>query len=57
MKTTIAILTLIMATLGVRAATTINTVNRMAYTANLGWLDAHSNTATGAVIGEYDCSG
>jgi hypothetical protein len=44
----------------VRAATTIDSVNRYAYGANLGWLDwsgGTGETANGAVIGEYVCSG
>ena len=42
----------------VRAATTIDPVNRYAYGANLGWMDWCAATPTnGAVIGEYVCSG
>jgi hypothetical protein len=39
------------------AATTINPVNKYAYGANLGWLNAYADGANGAVIGEYVCSG
>ncbi len=39
------------------AATTIDAVNRYAYGANLGWMDWAADTADGAVIGEYVCSG
>jgi hypothetical protein len=39
------------------AATTIDAVNRYAYGANLGWVDWRGDTANGAVIGEYVCSG
>ena len=39
------------------AATTIETANRYAYAANLGWLDAVADTNNGAVIGEYVCAG
>ncbi len=39
------------------AATTINAANRHAYGANLGWLDGRGDTTSGAVIGEYICSG
>ncbi len=39
------------------AASTINSTNRYAYGANLGWLDGHGDTNYGAVIGEYVCSG
>jgi hypothetical protein len=42
------------------AATTIDTVNRYAWGANLGWMDwtgGAGDTANGAVLGEYVCSG
>ncbi len=39
------------------AGTTIDAANRYAYGANLGWLDWRGDTANGAVIGEYVCSG
>jgi hypothetical protein len=39
------------------AATTINSVNKFAYAANLGWVDGRGDTANGAVIGDYVCSG
>jgi hypothetical protein len=39
------------------AATTIDPANRYAYGANLGWVDWRGDTANGAVIGEYVCSG
>ena len=38
-------------------ATTINAANHYAYGANLGWLDWRGDTANGAVIGDYVCSG
>jgi hypothetical protein len=38
-------------------ATTINSTNRFAYGANIGWLDWRGDTNNGAVIGEYVCSG
>jgi hypothetical protein len=44
----------------VHAATTIDSANRYAYGANVGWLDwsgGTGQTASGAVIGEYVCSG
>src|SRR5580698_6252529 len=41
----------------VHAATTIDSVNRSAYGANVGWLDWVADTNNGAVIGEYVCSG
>jgi hypothetical protein len=40
-----------------RAGTTIDVVNKYAYGANLGWMDWRGDTANGAVIGEYVCSG
>lgn len=39
------------------AATTINSGNRFAYGANVGWIDWRADTANGAVIGEFVCSG
>ena len=41
----------------VRAGTTIDTVNRYAYAANLGWIDVVADTNNGAVIGEFYCKG
>lgn len=39
------------------AAATIDTTNKYAYGANIGWLDWRGDTNNGAVIGEYVCSG
>ncbi len=39
------------------ASTTIDTVNKYSYAANLGWMDWRGDTNSGAVIGEYVCSG
>lgn len=39
------------------AATTINSANKYAYGANLGWMDWRGDGTNGAVIGEYVCSG
>ena len=39
------------------SATTINSANKFSYAANLGWMDWRGDTANGAVIGEYVCSG
>ena len=39
------------------AATTINSVNRYAYAANLGWIDWRSDTNSGAAINATYCSG
>jgi hypothetical protein len=41
----------------VQAATTIDAVNKYAWGANLGWMDWRGDTANGAVIGQYVCSG
>jgi hypothetical protein len=40
-----------------QAASTIDAANRYAYGANIGWVDWVGDTANGAVIGEYVCSG
>jgi hypothetical protein len=39
------------------AATTIDAVNRYAYGANIGWLDAYADGANGAVLGDNVCMG
>lgn len=39
------------------AATTINPVNRHAYGANVGWVDARGETTNGVVVGRTCCSG
>jgi len=41
----------------VHAATTIDSVNRYAYGANIGWMNWVADTNNGAVIGQYVCSG
>src|SRR5262245_40713151 len=53
------ILTLVLATVTSLgwSATTINPTNHFDYGANLGWMDFRGDTNTGAVIGEYVCSG
>ena len=45
------------ATLAAQGATSITPANHYAYGANLGWMDWRGDTANGAVIGEYACSG
>ena len=40
-----------------RAGTTVNAVNKFAYGADLGWMDWRGDITSGAVIGEYVCSG
>ncbi len=39
------------------AQSTINSANRFAYGANIGWTDWRADGANGVVIGEYVCSG
>ncbi|HYG21363.1 MAG TPA: hypothetical protein VEH04_01185 [Verrucomicrobiae bacterium] len=39
------------------AATTINSAEKYAYGANIGWLNAQGDVVNGAVVGEYVCSG
>jgi len=39
------------------ASTTIDSANKNAYGANVGWMDWRGDTNNGAVIGEYVCSG
>lgn len=39
------------------AATTIDSANKYAFGANIGWMDWRGDTNNGAVIGEYVCSG
>jgi hypothetical protein len=41
----------------VYAATTIDPASKYAYGANMGWMDWTGDTAHGAVMGEYVCSG
>ena len=37
------------------SATTINSANKFAYGANLGWMDWRGDTTSGAVIGDFVC--
>ena len=39
------------------ATTSINATNKFAYGANIGWIDARGDTNSGAIIGEFVCSG
>jgi hypothetical protein len=39
------------------AATTVDAANKSAYAANVGWVDWRGDTNSGAIIGEYVCSG
>src|SRR6266571_3989643 len=57
MRTRIATVLLLGSLSSAWAATTINPVSQFAYGANLGWMDWRGDTNSGAVIGEYVCSG
>ena len=57
MKATLITVLLAGSLVAASAATGINTTNRQAYGANLGWMDCRGDTNRGAVIGEYVCSG
>ena len=57
MKTAVASVFLLGSLVSSWAATTINVTNKFAYGANIGWMDLRGNTNSGAVIGEFVCSG
>jgi hypothetical protein len=57
MKTLFFCLLSITAIFSASAATTIDPVNKYAYGANIGWIDWRGDTNSGAVVGEYVCSG
>ena len=57
MKTTTLLLALASLLNTASAATTINSANKFAYGANIGWMDWRGDVASGAVIGEFVCSG
>jgi hypothetical protein len=40
-----------------QGATTINAANHFSYGANIGWMDWRGDVTSGAVIGEYICTG
>ena len=40
-----------------KAATTINAINKFSYGANIGWMDWRGDVANGVVIGAFTCSG
>jgi len=48
---------LMLLSLWTQAATTINVTNKFACGANVGWLDWRGDTNSGAIIGEFVCSG
>ena len=56
-KLILAGLGLAVAPLAAGAATTIDPVNKYAYGADLGWINAYADGANGAVIGDYVCMG
>ena len=39
------------------AQTTINSANRLAYGANVAWMDLRADGVNGVAVGEYVCSG
>jgi hypothetical protein len=45
------------AALATRADSTINSIDRHAYGANLGWIDSRANGEHGARVGEFTCAG
>lgn len=51
------VLHLLLGCLFSNGATTIDPVNRYAYSANLGWIDFAAQGTNGAVIGDFVCSG
>lgn len=57
MKTTTLLLALASLLNTASAATTINSANKFAYGANIGWMDWSGDVASGAVVGEFVCSG
>ena len=57
MKTITISATLILAAAGAWASSTINTVNRHAYGANIGWLNFRGDGNNGAVLGLYYAAG
>jgi hypothetical protein len=57
LKTRITSLCLLLTALSASAATTIGPENKYAYGANFGWVDWTGDSANGAVIGDYVCSG
>lgn len=57
MKAKFIALALGLTPLSARTATTIDSANHYAYGANVGWMDCRGDVNTGAVIGEFVCSG
>jgi len=57
MKTVFCVILMFVLVADNHAATTINSVNKFAYGANLGWMDWRGDAASGAAIGEFICTG
>ena len=57
MKASQLLLSLLLAPLIAHAATTINATNADAYGADVGWVNWRGDVTSGAVVGEYFCSG
>ena len=57
MKTLLISLALLTGGAGLHAATTIQPTNSFAYGANIGWINWRGDVTSGAVVGEYVCSG
>jgi hypothetical protein len=57
LRALLCVLPLVLTAGAARGATTINATNRLAYGANLGWVDWRGDTTNGAIIGAYVCSG
>jgi hypothetical protein len=57
MKVVMANLSIALGLLAAEGATTIDPSHRYAYAANCGWVDWRGDTNSGAVIGEFVCSG
>ncbi|HKQ39579.1 MAG TPA: thrombospondin type 3 repeat-containing protein [Verrucomicrobiae bacterium] len=51
------ILLFVLVALNGSAATTINSVNKLGYGANIGWMNWQGDAANGGVIGAFVCSG
>jgi len=57
MKRFLAIIVVLQWVAGSHGATTIDPTSKYAYGANIGWINWAGDTANGAVIGSYVCSG
>ena len=56
-RLTAALIVSVVVGFGARGATSINSANRFAYGANIGWVDWRGDVANGAVISQFVCSG